>query len=232
MSKLTPDGLLALWERGAQRHPLDRALLLLACARPGEALQDLAEVSIGQRDQTLIAWRCELFGRSMPGYTDCPTCRTRFTFAMDSSTFLGETSDAPIEVDGLQVRRPSSRDLAEAMKEIDPEQAIYRLAQRCCENAAGELPLLSKSQLAKIESAMTEADAAADIVLDLSCDHCGHAWQNAFDISAFLWQEIETYASRLLDDIHTLASAYGWSERDVLALSSTRRATYIGKVSA
>lgn len=232
MSKLTPDGMLALWERGAQRHPLDRALLLLACARPGEALPDLADVSIGQRDQTLIAWRSALFGRSMLGYADCPTCRTRLTFSLDASTFLGETSDEPIEVDGLQVRRPSSRDLAEALKEIDPEQATYRLAQHCCERAAGELPLLSKAQLAKIESALTEADAAADIVLDFSCDHCGHAWQTAFDISAFLWQEIETHASRLLADIHTLASAYGWSEREVLALSPARRATYIGMVSA
>ena len=232
MSQLTPDGILTLWERGAERHPLDRALLLLACVRPGETLSDLSDVSIGQRDQTLIAWRSALFGRSMPGYADCPICRTRVTFALDTSTFLGATSDAPIEVDGLQVRRPSSRDVAEALKEVDPEQATYRLAQRCCGSLAGELPLLSQAQLAKIESALAEADAATDIVLDFSCDHCGHAWQTTFDISAFLWQEIESHAGRLLADIHTLASAYGWSEREVLALSPARRATYIGMVSA
>ena len=232
MTRLSPDGMLELWERGAQSHPLDRALLLLAHSRPGEALPDLADVSIGQRDQTLIAWRSTLFGRSMPGYADCPACHTRLTFALDANAFLGETSEGPIEVDGLQVRRPSSRDLAEALKEIDPEQAAYRLAQRCCAHAAGELPILSKAQLARIESVLADADAAADIVLDFSCEHCGNVWQTGFDIGGYLWQEIEAHASQLLADIHTLAHAYGWSEREVLALSPARRATYIGMVSA
>lgn len=231
MTKLTSTGMLELWERGAQRHPLDRALLLLAGACPGEPLPDLADVPIGQRDQTLIAWRSALFGRALPGYADCPECHTRLTFALDASAFLGKASDAPIVVDGLQVRRPSSRDLAEALNETDPEQATYRLAQRCC-GGVGELPMLNPAQLARIETALAEADAAADIVLDFSCDHCGHGWQTAFDIGGYLWQEIEAHASRLLADIHTLASTYGWSEREVLALSPTRRAAYIDMVSA
>ena len=232
MAKLSPDGMLELWERGAQRHPLDRALLLLAGARPGEPLPDLADVPIGRRDHALIAWRSGLFGPAMPGYVDCPACRTRLEFVLDADALRGEVSDAPIEVDGLSVRRPSSRDLAEALSEDDPERAAYRLAQRCCVGREGELPTLSLEQLARIESALAEADATADIVLDFSCAHCGCVWQSAFDIGGYLWQEIEAHASRLLADIHMLARAYGWSEHEVLALGPARRAAYIGMVSA
>ena len=44
---------------------------------------------------------------------------------------------------------------------------------------------------------------------------------------SFLWTEIEAWAWRMLSDVHTLARAYGWGERDILALSPTRRQFYL-----
>jgi hypothetical protein len=38
---------------------------------------------------------------------------------------------------------------------------------------------------------------------------------------------METYARRLLYDVHALASAYGWSEDEVLAVSPARRRCYL-----
>lgn len=222
-------GMLELWERGADRHVLDRGLLLLSCARSGEPLQALADVSISARDQALIAWRSLHFGKTLPATIDCPECGTRLEFILDSNTLCGDCKDTPIEIDGLRVRRPTSRDLAVALKISDPEQAAYLLAKNCCENLSGEL---NPTQLAQIESTLALADAAADIELDFSCEHCDHVWQNSFDIVSYLWKEIETYASRLLAEIHTLACAYGWSEREILALSPVRRAAYLNRVYA
>ncbi len=48
-----------------------------------------------------------------------------------------------------------------------------------------------------------------------------------FDILSYLWTEIEDWAQRLLVDVHTLAVSYGWSERDILALSPRRRRMYL-----
>jgi hypothetical protein len=48
-----------------------------------------------------------------------------------------------------------------------------------------------------------------------------------FDIVTFLWREIENLAGHLLRDVHTLASAYGWRESDILALSAARRDFYL-----
>jgi len=224
--------MLDLWERGAQQHPLDRSLLLFAGARPSETLQALADVPLGQRDQALLAWRSANFGRALPAYVDCPACRTRLEFTLDSTGLCSDQDTAPIIVDGMPVRRPTSRDLAAVLQQADPEQAAYELAQRCCAGTDGALPALSPEQVARIESALAAADASADIVLDLVCEHCGNAWQTEFDIGGYLWQEIEAQAARLLAEVHTLARAYGWSERAVLGLSPARRAAYLGMVSA
>lgn len=83
-----------------------------------------------------------------------------------------------------------------------------------------------------VEARMAELDPQGDIELDLACDACGHAWQTAFDVCAFFWEEIEARAKRLLQEVRLLASAYGWTERDVLALSDSRRAAYLKMVDA
>ena len=47
---------------------------------------------------------------------------------------------------------------------------------------------------------------------------------NAGDV---LWSELQSRAERLLLDVDALARAYGWTEPEILALSSTRRAAYL-----
>jgi hypothetical protein len=49
---------------------------------------------------------------------------------------------------------------------------------------------------------------------------------------SYLWSELEEWAHRVLVDIHTLAGAYGWSERQILALSPVRRQLYVDMVRA
>lgn len=233
-SNLMPAQILEMWESGVALHPLDRALLLLRWMRPNMMLSELANIPLGQRDQMLLALRSELFGRVLPCYADCPACRTRLEFTLDAEAFRSENNHPPIEVDGLQIRQPTSRDLASVMTEPDPERAAQQLAQQCCRLVAKQesdaSPLLNPAQLAKIESILTEIDAAADIVLDFTCTQCGYVWQTPFDISDYLWREIDTYAARLMNDIHALARAYGWSEYEILGLSEIRRAAYLERV--
>ena len=47
------------------------------------------------------------------------------------------------------------------------------------------------------------------------------------DILSFLWAEVDSLAKRLLCDVHILAWAYGWREKDILALSEFRRRYYL-----
>jgi hypothetical protein len=48
-----------------------------------------------------------------------------------------------------------------------------------------------------------------------------------FDIVPYLWTEINAWAMRLLREIHSLATAYGWREADILAMSAVRRHWYL-----
>ena len=74
---------------------------------------------------------------------------------------------------------------------------------------------------------MASADPMAEIHLVLDCPCCQHKWEAPFDIVAFLWREISAAARRLLREVHTIASAYGWTETEILALSPARRRIYL-----
>jgi hypothetical protein len=74
---------------------------------------------------------------------------------------------------------------------------------------------------------MSELDPQGDVQLALNCPSCRHHWTAPFDVVSYLWIEIQSWASRLLREIHLLASAYGWREADILALSEPRRRAYL-----
>jgi hypothetical protein len=49
-------------------------------------------------------------------------------------------------------------------------------------------------------------------------------------VVAYFWSEINAWAYRLLGEVHSLASAYGWREEDILAMSPWRRHVYLEMV--
>jgi hypothetical protein len=87
-----------------------------------------------------------------------------------------------------------------------------------------QLPATVRDALAR---RMGELDPQADVHTRVVCPECAHAWQAVFDIVSFLWAELDGWAQRFLRDVHVLASAYGWREDDVLALSPWRRQIYL-----
>jgi hypothetical protein len=47
---------------------------------------------------------------------------------------------------------------------------------------------------------------------------------------SYLWAEVHSWALRTLHEVNVLASAYGWRESDILALSQWRRQAYLEMV--
>ena len=84
--------------------------------------------------------------------------------------------------------------------------------------------------LTALEYRAEELDPQAEIKMNLTCPQCSHKWDVLFDISSFLWAEINQWAEQMLRTVHKLASAYGWSESDILNLSPVRRQLYLGLV--
>jgi hypothetical protein len=107
------------------------------------------------------------------------------------------------------------------------EQCIRSAERRGDEITAAQLP---ESVVERISARMSEADPQADIQLALKCPVCSDEWNAAFDIESFFWIEINAWAARILGEVHILASAYGWSEQEILRVSAWRRECYLNLV--
>jgi hypothetical protein len=133
----------------------------------------------------------------------------------------------------LAFRVPTVGDLAALAAEVDPVRARARLFDRCAlevRDPAGEpacAEAIPPTLQQRLGSALDEADPAAALTLPLDCATCHQAWQARLDIASFLWREISVTARRLLREVHELAARYGWSERDILGLSTVRRHAYL-----
>jgi len=221
--------LIDCWELGRRRHPLDRALLLYAAAAPGEDPDTLADRPIGRRNAALLRLRRSLFGDSLKSCIDCPECGEQLEFALSADALLERAASHALthaQLGALRVRLPTTRDLASVAAETEATNAARKLLARLVEPAPAD-PGYSEEELTR---ALDAADPCLDLTLDLSCPACNHAWSAPFDVPAYLWDEIDTRARRLLDEVHALARTYCWSEEQILALSDVRRRAYLERV--
>jgi hypothetical protein len=234
---LSPEKILDVWEAGQQQHELDRTLTLLATAYPELSRDELADLTIGERDARLVRLRVQMFGASAGGTSGCPQCGEQVEFSLDTRTLadtgeLAETAQE-IEIDGacVRFRLPTSRDLADAVAAPDHSRGVRRLIERCV--IEPRLPEeLSDDVVEALSDAMAKADPQAEIIISLGCPNCGECWELLFDIAHFFWNEIAGQAQRLVYEIDALARAYGWTEREILSLPAQRRRTYLEVLAA
>jgi hypothetical protein len=234
MRALSAGDILDVWEQGTTLHPIDRALLVLSRAIPGARRGDLASLGIGRRDALLIELRERTFGPALESYAECPFCSERLEFTLSTVALRSDAAvdTALLELDGGagRFRIPNSYDLAAAVSCRDAESARRLIAERCVVPAAEAVAgreALDEQTITSMARAMSEADPCLDITIDLTCPACSGIWEMIVDIAEFLWTEIVTEARRILRDVHTLARAYGWSEREILEMTPRRRQSYL-----
>lgn len=222
---------MAFWDQASTEHVLDRGLRLLAMVRPQTSVNALADLPIAERDRALFPLLYTYFGRNLRACADCPECSARLEFSLDLPALERELDPRPVEVGRFRLRPPTSRDLARALARPDPGSARRALAERCVDGPADGAPELTAEDVEAIEAALA-AHSSTEILLDFACVDCGHAWEKPFDIVSVLWLEIDARARKSLEEIHLLAREYGWTEKDVLALSPRRRAAYLEMVAS
>ncbi len=237
MRPLSASELLAVWERGRRQPPVRQALLLLEAACPDETPEALAALPVGRRDARLLKLRASMLGSHLESVVACPACGEQLEFSLEAETLLvASEEDLPetftIQSDGYEVsfRLPNSLDLADVA--TDKDAAVPQVLERCLVQARHQNEDVSVAQLPEgaitaMIDRMRQADPQAEVHLALSCPACAHQWQSLFDIVSFFWSELEAWAQRLLYDVHTLASTYGWREADILAMSAWRREQYL-----
>ncbi len=239
----TAADLIDVWERGAAQHPLDRGLSLLSMAYPERSFGQLQALTLAERERSLLELHRGLFGPSLACYTECPQCRTRLEFAVEIQNLLnGATDSSKSNVHEFVLRdyvvrfcAPDSGALAALRDCPDVASARLLLLERCLLEAtrgdakvpATELPV---DVIEKISSTLGVSEGDGDLSMVLECAACAHRWELAFDTVSFVWAEISARAKRFLNEVHTLAWAYGWREADILAMSPARRQFYLDRV--
>jgi hypothetical protein len=241
MQALTAQQLLPIWESGRAQMPVQRALTVLAAACPESSVESLAALSIGRRDASLLQLREWAFGPRLDAISHCPQCgeRLEFSFTADdirpgTGNELADAATLAVENYEINFRLPNSFDLMavatcgskdrKALRQMLTKRCVLQACHQDAEIAAEQLP---ESVVTALSRHMAEADQQADIRLALDCPNCQHRWEALFDILSFFWGEIDAWAGRMVREVHLLASAYGWAEKDILTMSPDRRLIYL-----
>ena len=239
MTEAIPAQLLDVWERGVVEPPYVRALRLLCLALPDHTPDTLAGWGLGRRDDALLRVREAWFGETLNAVANCPACGTRLELnfrTADIRAPFAENELPPVqcEVQGerydVRLRPLNTHDLMAAAVNPNREALMHRCIIEARQN--GELfdQSLPPEVVAICVRALAECDPQSDVQLALTCPDCGHIWEALFDIAAYLWREVESWAQRTVREVHLLASRYGWTEGEILGLSAARRRLYLEMV--
>ncbi|MEW5959314.1 MAG: phage baseplate protein, partial [Chloroflexota bacterium] len=173
----------------------------------------------------------------------CPNCGDRLELTFNVAAIKVQPEIEPAETYSLNVadyevtfRLPNSQDLTTLVPHTGLDESRQQLLERCLlkihhQDQRQPIDQTPPEVIEAVVARMGQLDPQAEVKLDLVCPGCSHQWLAAFDIVSFLWSEIDAWAYRVLNEVHLLASAYGWSEADILSLSPWRRRFYLEMVS-
>ncbi|WOJ90450.1 hypothetical protein RZS28_03905 [Methylocapsa polymorpha] len=223
----------------------ERGLILLRLVFPDETEASRASTPVGRRDAALLDLFSRMFGGVAEALTDCPRCGEKIEMevpldAIRAPAPTDESTRFTLTIDGGQIvyRLPNAGDLAAlgAAKELGDVETARRALVRRCFVAKEDRSDLSEHDIERLAAAMSEsvakADPQAQVLLELDCPSCAARWSAPFDIVEFLWRRMEARVSVLLREVHVIASSYGWTEDEILALSPFRRRRYLELIGA
>jgi hypothetical protein len=128
----------------------------------------------------------------------------------------------------LRVRVPNGAD-QEAIAELsEAEQALHMLLQRIVRPVGKGRALfnLDTTAAAAIENAVETVAPELGTTLVAPCPHCAAENHVTVDLYAFVGK----LCRELVADVHQIASAYHWTEQDILALPQQRRKHYLALI--
>ncbi|MBS1912832.1 MAG: phage baseplate protein [Bacteroidetes bacterium] len=239
MRSLTAKDIVGVWELIEHQTPIIKALTIIRAACPEMSADDIARLSIGERDRLLLLIRERMLGTRLESLAECPMCAERLEFTLHTGDLRSERgadlhAGRAIAADHYRVefRLIDSYDLIDVATCPTVEEARSLLVDRAVVSATHRGKPVGSSQLpenvvALLAEAIADHDPQAEVLLNLDCPACEHSWQVAFDIATFLWDEVHTTAVELLRDVHFIAVKYGWSEEMILSMSATKRKLYL-----
>lgn len=229
-ASLSDRDLLELTDAVVERTPIELATRIV-----GDGCSDVAEL-----DARLLELHACRFGRRLEAVASCAACDELLELAFDVDELAPRP---PVELRlgaaGLEIefRLPSAADLAAIARERDPAQARLALVERCVVAAHRDGDPIAARELTEdavvaLAERMAEADPLGGSRIALECPVCGERSEPTVDVAWLVCRELTTEGARIAGEVHALASAYGWSEEEILALPRARRSRYLELVGA
>lgn len=203
----------------------------------GGAPLDAALLPVGDVDALVSELRGEALGDRMIAEGRCPACSAPIDVQFSLQAFRehrrprsarGATPAAQpgwweLARHETAFRLPTAGDVVAVAEAEDP---AVELAARCVRGAGGRATVRAAERaMARMAPTLCDevqgrcADCAATVTLDV-------------DVRELCLQELRFLACGVLEDVHVLASAYGWDEQRILELPVRRRAAYAEMVRA
>lgn len=230
--------ILDAWDLASEVSPARRPVALLASLSRNRSEEELLGLSVGACDAELLRARAALLGNELCAWSPCPACGQEMEFSVSTPELLGLPAPRPMNELRwgefvLRFRLPTYRDVIAASTSEDIETVRRRLLRACLtvvsspDGATTDPAHLADEAIERVGDAMLKADPHADLQLTLRCDSCSRHWQEKLDVAAYMGAELEVLARRLLEEVHTLAARYGWSESEILEMTPRRRDAYL-----
>ena len=185
-------------------------------------LQGLLAVTVATRgDRWVLTVNCTVPACGLP--MDLPLSLDAFRRRGDPAVVACSLPDGRV----LDLAVPTGADQLAWLEtaDMDPGAILARLVAPPAD--VGEMPL---DWLVAVESALEQADPLTTLQLETTCPECGNAVSIPLNLEAQCLALLAAVQGRLLDDIHTLATAYHWAEADILAIPPARRRQYLARL--
>lgn len=217
--------------------------LLVSCVSDTQGraigIDELWTWTLNQRLQALIAMRLASGDANIELQAACSACGEAMALDLDLRTFAGDPAAPRFtwrDEDGTEVslRLPCADDLQHWRR--DGVLAQERIAAALIESVAGQAVGADHRPPAAWLSALDEAFAAHDpltaLQLQTRCPACDHDELVACDLEARLLDGFADTQAIMLEEVLQLASAFHWSEAEILALPRWRRTHYLQQIAA
>lgn len=186
---------------------------------------DVAALTVCQADRALAGIYQMLYGPQAECLAACESCGRSYEFTLDLPQIIARQDaerPAPPDVEGVwtlpsgaRLRAPTQADLAG-----DPATLAARLT---LEGEAGA---------DEVGAFLDTASPVLAIDMDASCPDCGTTAQLRFDLSSYLTRRLAAEHPFLIRETHLIASRYGWSHGEIMALTRDDRRAYAGLIEA
>jgi hypothetical protein len=196
---------------------------------------DVGALPVGDLDLLVVDLRRELRSDRFIAEGTCSHCRTPVDITFSLSAYVehrrprrprGVEPAEPgwwrLRGQDVSFRVPAAADVLAAAGTAHPRRVLI---ERCVRGRPGP------RQVTAAERAMARLAPTLRSQVRGSCPECEREVLLDVDARELCLAELRFLAGSVHDEVHLIASAYGWSERDILDLPSERRRRYAGLIS-